>query len=136
MRQIYEGAAHRTPLHRVLAVTAHEVNPLDFDARRRSAYDSAAVMLRDTTDGFRYLQRSPDTVARAAEPVLTGPSNRVRTLVTGLIVDPNISRPLPFAGLSYVDFDLFGTGTQLNAFFGGTYGQLAFLVPSIGDTRW
>jgi hypothetical protein len=136
VRQIYEGAAHRTPIHRLLAVTAHEVNPLDFDARRQSAYNSATVMLRDTADGFRYLQRRPDAVARGAEPALTGPANRMRTLVTGLIVDPNISRPLPFAGLSYVDFDLFGTGMQLNAFFGGTYGQLAFLVPSIGNTRW
>ena len=32
----------------------------------------------------------------------------------GVIVDPNISQPLPFAGLSYVDFNLFGTGTQFN----------------------
>jgi hypothetical protein len=60
----------------------------------------------------------------------------VRTLAVGVIVDPNISKPLPFAGLSYVDFDLFRTGTQVNAFFGGTYGQLAFSVPSIAGTRW
>ena len=63
-------------------------------------------------------------------------SQRVRTLALGVIVDPNISTPLPFAGLSYVDFNLFGTGTQINGFFGGTYGQLAFSVPSLGGTRW
>ena len=39
-------------------------------------------------------------------------------------------------GLSYIDFNLFGTGTQVNGFFGGTYGQLAFSVPSLGGTRW
>ncbi len=51
-------------------------------------------------------------------------------------MDPNISRPLPFAGLSYLDFDLFGTGAQFNGFFGGTYGQLAFSLPSVGGGRW
>jgi hypothetical protein len=60
----------------------------------------------------------------------------VRTLAAGVIVDPNISVPLPFAGVSYVDFDLFHSGAQLNAFFGGTYGQLAFSLPAIGRTRW
>ena len=44
--------------------------------------------------------------------------------------------PLPFAGLSYVDLDLFGTGAQFSGFYGGSYGQLAFSMPSVGGTRW
>ena len=60
----------------------------------------------------------------------------MRTLAFGVIVDPNITRPLPFAGLSYLDFNLFGTGAQLNGFFGGTYGQMAFSVPSLLGSRW
>jgi hypothetical protein len=68
--------------------------------------------------------------------VLARPATRIRTAAFGVIVDPNISQPLPFAGLSYVDFDLFGTGTQFNGFFGGSYGQLAFSVPSLRGTRW
>jgi hypothetical protein len=35
-----------------------------------------------------------------------------------------------------VDFDLFGTGVQFNGFYGGTFGQLAFSLPSVGGTRW
>jgi len=146
VHQLYEGAGFRTPIHRVLAVDRQEVNPPAFAERRRQAYASAAVMLRDTPQGFRYLVREPpraegDTepvAARAVSPVprLAGPSQRVRTLALGVIVDPNISTPLPFAGLSYIDFNLFGTGTQVNAFFGGTYGQLAVSVPSLGGTRW
>ena len=137
VRQLYEGAAHRTPIHRVLALTRHVINPPDFDAQQRAAYASGSIMLRDTPQGFRYLRRDPEA-SRAAreEPVVTKAAQNVRTLAMGVIVDPNISHPLPFAGLSYVDFNLFGTGTQLNAFFGGTYGQLAFSVPSIGRTRW
>jgi hypothetical protein len=53
----------------------------------------------------------------------------------GVLIDPNITVPLPFAGLSYLDFNLFGTGTQLNGFFGGTYGQLSWQVPRLGRGR-
>jgi len=138
VRQTYEGAAHRTPIHRVLTIAAHEINPPDFLLRRQAAYASDAVMLRDTPQGYRYLRRERGSSAGAApvEPSVAGRASRVRTLAAGVIVDPNISVPLPFAGLSYVDFNLFGTGTQLNVFFGGTYGQLAFAVPSLGGRRW
>jgi hypothetical protein len=138
VRQTYEGASYRTPIHRVLSMTSHEINPPDFAARRQGAIASENVMLRDTTEGYRYLKRSRSSAEGTvqAEPEVAGRANRVRTLAVGVIVDPNISVPLPFAGLSYVDFDLLGTGTQLSVFFGGTYGQLAFSAPSLGGTRW
>jgi hypothetical protein len=145
VHQIYEGAGFRTPVHRVLAIDRQEVNPPAFDERRRQAYDSTAVMLRDTPQGFRYLIRDgrshegeePKTAGGVPSvPRLAGASQRVRTIALGVIVDPNISTPLPFAGLSYIDFNLFDTGMQVNGFFGGTYGQLAVSVPSLGGTRW
>lgn len=141
VRQIYEGAAHRTPIHRRLTIDSHEVDPPDFDARLQAAYASPSVMLRDTPEGYRYLRRrradERDAAQSAGVPVdVAERSTRVRTLAAGVIVDPNISAPLPFAGLSYVDFDLLGTGAQLNAFFGGTYAQLAFSLPSLAGSRW
>jgi hypothetical protein len=140
VRQMYEGAGHRTPIHRVMTIARHVVNPPDFTERRAAAYASAPVMLRDTPQGYRYLRLpSPDgrpAGEPVAEPTLAPAAERVRTLAAGVIIDPNITRPLPFAGLSYADFDLFGTGTQFTAFFGGTYGQLALSVPSLGGSRW
>ncbi|MBA2305292.1 MAG: hypothetical protein H0W08_22045 [Acidobacteria bacterium] len=143
VRQIYEGAAHRTPINRRLSIASHELDPEDFQSRLRAAYASPSIMLRDTPDGYRYLKRErPAGTASspgADVPIvaqLAAPSTRVRTLAMGVIIDPNISVPLPFAGLSYIDFDLLGTGAQLNAFFGGSYAQLAFAVPSLGGTRW
>ena len=141
MNQVYEGAAHRTPIERVVTLTRHEINPPDFDQRRGAAYASRNIMLRDTPDGYRYLaarpsQSSGEQASETVERQVVASSEPVRTIVAGTIVDPNISTPLPFAGLSYVDFDLFGTGTQFNGFFGGTFGQLAFSVPSIKGTRW
>ena len=134
VRQMYEGAAHRTPIHRVLAIHQNEVNVPDFSARRQHAYRSAPVMLRDTPDGYRYLKKGDGS--ETGSPSIAGRADRVRTIAGGVIVDPNISMPLPFAGFSYVDFNFLGTGSQMNVFFGGTYGQLAFSVPSIAKTRW
>ncbi|HVD92825.1 MAG TPA: sigma-E factor regulatory protein RseB domain-containing protein [Vicinamibacterales bacterium] len=151
VHQNYEGAAVRTPIHRLLLIDRHEVNPPDFIARRAAAYGSTDVMLRDTPAGYRYLKNAggkrqesgAETGHEAgkegvesAERVIAGRASRVRTLAFGVIVDPNITQPLPFAGLSYVDFDLFGTGAQFNGFFGGSYGQLAFSAPSLRGTRW
>jgi hypothetical protein len=147
VHQTYEGASVRTPIHRRLEIARHEINPPDFPSRRDEAYASRDVMLRDTPDGFRYLRREGDEGREGYEGaaevqgveatrVVAGRADRIRTFAFGVIVDPNISVPLPFAGLSYVDFDLFGTGTQFNGFFGGSFGQLAFSVPSVAGTRW
>jgi hypothetical protein len=146
--QTYEGASLRTPIHRLLILDRHEVNAADFAARRAAAHASTDVILRDTPAGFRYLRREASPAPRSgggeAQPeagsditrVVAPPVTRIRTAAVGVIVDPNITTPLPFAGLSYVDFDLFGSGTQFNGFFGGSYAQAAFSAPSIGGTRW
>ena len=141
VRQLYEGAAHKTPIDRVLVTRTHEIDAPDFEGRREAAHASSAPMLRDTPSGYRYLSRSTGASAAVGRPDeaardVADRASHVRTMVMGAIFDPNISHPLPFAGLSYVDFDLFGTGTQLNGFFGGTFGQLAISVPSMGGTRW
>lgn len=146
IRQTYEGASVRTPIHRLLELARHEINAADFAARRGAAYASPDVILRDTPEGYRYLKREaegakPGAGGAQAEGTLVGrviasPVTRIRTFAAGVIVDPNISVPLPFAGVSYVDFDLLHTGTQFNGFFGGSYGQLAFSVPSVAGSRW
>jgi len=156
IRQTYEGASVRTPIHRLLILDRHLINASDFTAQRNAAYASADVMLRDTPEGFRYLARAgsrkPDAgsgnpeagtlpeagsgTPEAVTRILAGRSERIRTVAFGVIIDPNISIPLPFAGLSYIDFNLFGTGTQFSGFYGGSYGQLAFSAPSIRGTRW
>ena len=139
VRQIYEGASHRTPIHRSLTIERHEINPADFISRRQAAYASDALLMRDTAEGYRYLRRLPPEAGDrtgAVQVAVADAATRIRTLAAGVIIDPNISRPLPFAGLSYVDFDLFGTGAQLSGFFGGAYGQVAFSAPSVAGTRW
>jgi hypothetical protein len=140
VHQVYEGPGHRTPIDRVLALTRLEANPLDFAARRAAAHASESVLVAETAEGLRYLRRTPaapgapDAVPSPRQNAGTG--SRVRTVALGVLVDPNISRPLPFAGLSYLDLDFLGTGAQVNAFFGGAFAQLAWTVPSLGGSRW
>ncbi len=134
--QMYEGAGHRTPIHRTIDTPEYDINPDDFDVRLRAAYASPHLMLRETPQGFRYLLRDPAVPDGGTRSVAPRAGERIRTAVFGLLVDPNITVPLPFAGLSYVDLNLLDTGAQLNAFFGGTYGQLSWSVPSIARSRW
>lgn len=135
--QMYEGAGHRTPIARELVFDRYDVNPGDFDTRRREAHASPAIMLRETADGLRYLLRQSSAQGgEGVRAVAMSAGERLRTVVVGVIDDPGITRPLPFAGLSYVDLNLFGTGTQMSAFFGGSYGQLSWSVPTVSGPSW
>ena len=134
--QMYEGAGHRTPIQRVLTLERHEVDPGDFEARLAAAHASTSVMLRDTPAGLRYLRRQAPAAVPAPRAVAEQRAGSVRTLAVGAIVDPNIARPLPFAGLSSLDFDFLGTGAQVNAFFAGAFLQAAVAVPSLAGSRW
>lgn len=131
--QSYEGAGFRTPIHRTIVIRGYDVNTPAFDAQLASALASDHVMMRDTPDGLRYLVRQGRSGDRA---IVTRRAHSIRSIIGGVLVDPNISRPLAFAGLSYVNLDLFDRGAQLNVFVGGIFGQVSWSVPSIGGTRW
>src|SRR4029453_7619259 len=131
--QSYEGAGFRTPIHRTINVHHYDVNSSGFAGQLAEAFASDNVMLRETGDGLRYLVKRNDTAERA---IATRGNHTIRSLIGGVLVDPNISRPLSFAGLSYVNLDLFGRGAQLNVFFGGVFGQAAWAIPAIAGTEW
>ena len=131
--QSYEGAGFRTPIHRTIVIRAYDVNSQTFGAQLAAALASDHVMMRDTPDGLRYLVRRGPAGDRA---VVARAAHSLRRIIGGVLVDPNISRPLAFAGLSYLNLDLFGRGAQLNVFFGGVFGQVSWSVPSVAGTRW
>jgi hypothetical protein len=133
IRQVYQGAGLTSPIHRLVVVSRQEVNPPDFDARLAAAHASTAVMLRETPEGLRYLERHADGGGARA---VTGRATRMGTVAAGVLIDPNITNPVPYAGLGYTDFDFLKTGAQVNAFFGGAYGQFAISAPSIAGSRW
>jgi len=131
--QSYEGAGFRTPVHRSIIVRQYEINSPTFVSRLSEAFASDNVMLRDTGDGLRYLVRPRGVSTRS---ITERGSHTIRSVLGGVIVDPDISRPLAFAGLSYVNLDLFRRGAQLNVFFGGIFGQASLAIPAIAGTKW
>jgi hypothetical protein len=131
--QSYEGAGFRTPVHRSVSVRHYDINNPGFDAQLAEAFASDHVMLRDTPDGLRYLVRRSGNAERSTT---TRGNHTIRSLIGGVLIDPNISRPLSFAGLNYVNLDLFGRGGQLNAFFGGVFGQASWAMPTLARTKW
>jgi hypothetical protein len=137
VHQVYEGPGHRTPVDRLLRLDRLEPNPADFDARRAAAHASPSIMVAETGAGLRYLRRE-DAAGDAAGPrrAVADGGSRLRTVAAGVLVDPGISRPLPFAGLGYLDLDFLGTGAQVNGFFGGAFAQFAWTVPSLSGSRW
>jgi hypothetical protein len=132
--QSYEGAGFRTPIHRTITVQRYDVNSATFDVELAAALASDNVMMQDTPEGLRYLVRRSSGGGRRS--VATRGGHSIRSIIGGVLVDPNISRPLAFAGLSYVNLDLFGRGAQVNVFFGGVFGQASWTLPSIAGTRW
>jgi hypothetical protein len=139
VHQVYEGPGHRTPIDRLLVIDSQEPDPPDFETRLAAARAGDAVMLRETAEGYEYL-RKPGPAERAAAAgaarLPAGKATAVRTVALGLLVDPSIGDPLPFAGAGYSDFDLFGTGTQLSAFLAGAFAQLSWSDPSLAGSRW
>ena len=134
--QVYQAAGLRTPIHRRIDTPVHVINPPDFEARRADAHASRWVMLRDTPEGFRYLVPSPE--GAPGQPRIVSPSagRRVVTLAFGVLIDPNITVPLPYAGVSYLDFDFLGSGALFSGFFGGSYGQAAWTIPRFLRPGW
>ena len=131
--QSYEGAGFQTPIHRTIAIDHYDVNSGAFDRELEAAFASDHVMMRDTPDGLRYLLRRGKTGTRAA---VTAGTHTLRSIIGGVLVDPGISQPLEFAGVSYVNLNMFGRGDQLTVFFGGIFGQLSWSTPAIGGTKW
>ena len=132
IHQAYEGPGHHTSIHRVVRFERIEPNPADFQSRRASAHAGSGVLMRETSDGFRYLAAEPGGGERRP----AGKKDSVRTVALGVTIDPNVDGPLPFGGVGYLDLDLFGTGTQVNAFLGLGFVQGSFTVPRLGRTRW
>ena len=130
IHQWYDAPGHRTPIDRVLELRAHEIAPDGFEARRRAAHASPSVVLAAVDGRLQYLRREPRGEAEAP-PLRSagGRATRIWTIAAGALADPGIDGLLPYVGLGYVDLDLLGSGTRLNAFAAGPFLQVAWSAP-------
>jgi len=90
------------------------INAAGFDEALTAAWHSDDPMFRETQEGLRSLRKKGDE-----RVVDTKSVKRVRSLVGGMMYEGTYSFPIPFAGISIVDFDFRHTGSQLSVFFAG-----------------
>lgn len=118
-----------TVVERQIELSNVVINGPDFEAQRQAVLDSEATMVRDTPAGMRYLVKEEGAAERT---VKEGFDTSKLFALGGVFYDDSLDYPLPLAGLNYFSFDFRGTGSQVNAFFGGAlltvdYAQPRFL---------
>ena len=118
-------AGRPVTLERHYRFSEYDVNASGFSEGLEAARRSAEPMYRDTSDGLRALRKDGDQ--RVVE---SAPGKRIRSLVGGMLLDGAYDFPVPLAGVSWVDFDYRGSGSQLSAVFAGL-----FLAGSLSKQR-
>jgi hypothetical protein len=133
-QQVFSTAGRTTAIEGLVKLTNVEINPADFEARRKAAYASDLQMIRDTERGMRYLV--PDS-ARPGERVVEEKVSKKSTFgLAGGFYDDSLDFPIPLLGIQHFNFDLWGKGKQLSVFFGGALLTTNYTDPSLGGGRF
>jgi len=132
-QQVWTAAGRNFVVQREVTFRDFEINPPaeQFDERVARAYSSSHQMLRDTDDGFRYLERVEGGERRVKETV---DSNQLFAAV-GAFRDSSTDGVTPLAGVNYFDYDVGGRNVQLNALFAGVLAFVTVSKPDMFDRR-
>lgn len=127
-QQVWTAGGRNFVVEREVTFHSYEINPAvgDFERRRAEAYASNNQMLRDTEDGFRYLEREQDG-SRTVKDEL---DSSQLLAAAGAFKDSSSGGVVPLAGVNYFDYDVAGKDIQLNVLFGGV---LAFVTATKPD---
>lgn len=113
--QVLNVVGVRIPLQISSERSEFEIDAPEFTSRKIAFYNSDALILRDTDEGFRYLKPGKDGKRIVSDQVFT----RQKFVVGGVLYDPGMDYPVPLAGFNYVDLDFLGKGYQTNVFLAG-----------------
>jgi hypothetical protein len=127
--QLWTVAGRNLVVRREVRFLSYEINPPqeEFDERRDQAYASKNQMLRDTEEGFRYLERQKDGTRVVTDKMKTSQL----FAAVGAFKDNSTDGVQPLAGVNYFDFDLFGGDIQFNVLFGGVVAFVNASKPSL-----
>ena len=113
-QQLLNAAGRDFVLQRTVQFSNYVINNPQFSNTLAAEHSSDDPMYRDTDQGLRSLQK------KSGERVLVDQSvKRIRALVAGVMYGGTFNFPVPFLGISTVDFDYRHTGAQLSTFFAG-----------------
>jgi hypothetical protein len=118
-RQLWTVTGRSFVVERELTFTEFRINPPveQFVSRRKEAYASKNQMLRDTREGFRYLEREDDGTRVVKEKI----DSSQLFVAAGAFKDNSIDSVVPLAGVNYFNYDLWGKNLQTNVFFAGAF---------------
>ena len=133
-QQVWNAAGRTFVVMREVTFDEIEINPVraSFEERRSRAYASKNQMLRDTDQGFRYLEQQPD----GGRSVKQTTDTSQLFAAAGAFKDNSQDSVVPLAGVNYFNYDLWRKGIQLNALFAGVFGTVTASKPSLGGSRF
>jgi hypothetical protein len=113
-QQLLNAAGRDFVLQRTVQFSDYVINTPQFSGALAAEHSSNDPMYRDTDQGLRPLRK------KNGERILVEQNaKRVKALVSGLMYGATFNFPIPFLGVSTVDFDFHHTGAQLSTFFAG-----------------
>jgi hypothetical protein len=129
---IFKTFSRTTVMERDTTLTDVRVDPADFETARKAAYASDDVMVRDTDQGNRYLEKTKEggrvVAATRKGTQLFG--------LAGLYYDGSYDFPLPLAGVYYIDLDFKHRQQQLQVFFAGLLLAGSFSEPKLFGSQF
>jgi hypothetical protein len=131
-QQVISAAGRASVILRSSTFTDFRIDPADFEIKLAEAERSDARMVRETSAGLRYLEKSP-----AGERVVKeGFESSRKFLLGGIHHDAGLEFPVvPLGGVDYFDFDLGHRGIQANVFFAGLVIAANATNPNVANTR-
>ncbi len=130
--QVVSAAGRATPVLRSTTFTDFRINTPEFDRLHAQASASDARMIRETTAGMKYLEKTG-----SGERVVKEGFDTSRTfLLGGIHHDSGLEFPVvPLGGIDYFNFNLAHRGIQTNVFFAGILVAANATNPNVANTR-
>ena len=122
-----------TQVERATELTSIRINQPNFDENLEAKYASDVTMVRDTTDGLRYLSKDKESGERVLKEDV---DMAQKFLVGGIFYDAGLDFPVPLAGINFLSRDWHGTGLQVNGFFAGPLAIASLAEPQLFGSRW
>ncbi|HEX6852058.1 MAG TPA: hypothetical protein VF139_11725 [Candidatus Polarisedimenticolaceae bacterium] len=132
-QQLWTVGGRNLVVTRELAFESLEINPKkpEFAKARDDAYASSNRMLRDTDEGFRYLERQQD----GTRTVRATADTSALFAAVGAYKDDASDGVVPLGGVNWFDYDFLKKGWQANIFAAGVVNFVNFTEPSLGGSR-
>jgi hypothetical protein len=131
-QQVISAAGRANVVLRSTSLTDFKIDPEDFSQRLAEVSSSDVRMVRETSAGLRYLEKS----GSGERVVKEGFETSRKFLLGGIHHDAGLQYPVvPLGGVDYFNFDYGHRGIQANVFFAGVVLSANATNPNVANTR-